>query len=268
MSRQIKNKSRWTFVGALIGMYTTLALVIGLGVFAGAGAAARTVKPVNATPPTITGTPQEGKTLTANRGTWDNSPNDYDYFWTRCATDGGSCANISGANGLTYTLKSADVGNTLRFKVVAKNADGQTTANSAPTEVVKAAPPTTTTTTSTTTTTTTTTPPPPPPPPGVNHRPTITILSVRFVGARVYARFRVCDDSRRNVTIIERDSKPGVASYTRRFSTLAPPRPCAAATRNWLPASRFRHGRYTLTLTARDALGRTSLTSARRTFSR
>jgi hypothetical protein len=261
MSRSIKK--RWTLLGAFIGIGTTLALVIGLGVFAGTGAAASTVKPVNATPPTITGTPQEGKTLTANRGTWDNSPNDYDYFWRRCATDGGSCANISGANGLTYTLKSVDVGNTLRFRVLAKNADGQTTADSAPTEVVQkaAAPPTTTTTT-------TTTAPPPPVPPAVNHRPTIAILSVRFVGARVYARFRVCDDSRRNVSIIERDSKPGVASYTRRFSTLVPPRPCAAATRNWLPASRFRHGRYTLTLTARDAFGLTSLTSARRTFFR
>jgi len=222
------------------------------------------VKPVNATPPTIAGTPQEGKTLTANRGTWDNSPTDYDYFWRRCATDGGSCANISGANGLTYTLKSVDVANTLRFRVVAKNADGQTTADSAPTEVIQkaAAPPTTTTTTTTTTT------PPPPVPPAVNHRPTIAILSVRFAGARVYARFRVCDDSQRNVIIIERDSKPGVPSYTRRFSTLVPPRPCAAATRNWLPAPRFRHGRYTLTLTARDALGLTSLRPARRTFFR
>lgn len=244
-------------LGASIG-------TIVLAIFATAGVAAHTVKPVNATPPTISGTPQEGKTLTANRGTWDNSPTDYDYFWRRCATDGGSCANISGANGLTYTLKTVDVGNTLRFRVVAKNADGQTTANSAPTEVIQkaAAPPTTTTTTTTTTT------PPPPVPPAVNRRPTIVILSIRFAGARVYARFRVCDDSRRNVTIIERDSKPGVLSSTRRFATLVPPRPCAAVTRNWLPAPRFRHGRYTLTLTARDAFGLTSLKPARRTFFR
>src|SRR6266508_5775880 len=148
------NKKRWLFAGGVFG--AVIAAVVASGFLAGVVAAASTVKPVNATPPTITGTPQEGKTLTANRGTWDNSPTDYDYFWRRCASDGGSCANISGAHALTYTLKSVDVGNTLRFRVVAKNADGQTTANSAPTELIQkaAAPPATTTTT--------TSPPPPP----------------------------------------------------------------------------------------------------------
>jgi hypothetical protein len=68
-----------------------------------AGRAASSVKPVNSSPPTISGTPQEGKSLTANRGTWDNNPTDYDYVWRRCATDGSSCANISSATGLTYT---------------------------------------------------------------------------------------------------------------------------------------------------------------------
>jgi len=147
MSRSITK--RWTLVGALIGMGTTLALVIGLGVFAGAGAAASSAKPVNASPPTIAGTAQEGKTLTANRGTWDNTPTDYDYFWRRCGAGGGNCANISGAHALTYTLKAVDVGNRLRFRVVAKNADGPTTADSAPTDVIEKAsgPPTTTTTT-------------------------------------------------------------------------------------------------------------------------
>jgi hypothetical protein len=146
MSRSIKK--RWTLFGALIGIGTTLALVIGLGVFAGAGAAASAAKPVNSSPPTISGTAQEGKTLTANRGTWDNTPTDYNYFWRRCGAGGGSCSNISGANALTYTLKSVDVGNRLRFRVVTKNADGQTTADSAPTDVVqKATAPAPTTTT-------------------------------------------------------------------------------------------------------------------------
>ena len=42
MSRSIKK--RWTLFGALIGMGATLALVIGLGVLAGAGAAASSDK--------------------------------------------------------------------------------------------------------------------------------------------------------------------------------------------------------------------------------
>jgi hypothetical protein len=136
MSRSIKK--RWTLFGALIGMGTTLALVIGLGVFAGAGAAASSAKPKNASPPTIAGTTQAGSTLTGDRGQWDNTPTDYNYFWQRCGKGGGSCGNIDGAHALTYTLKSVDVGNTLRFKVNAKNADGTTSATSAPTAVITA----------------------------------------------------------------------------------------------------------------------------------
>jgi hypothetical protein len=101
-----------------------------------------------------------------------------------------------------------------------------------------------------------------------NRRPTLRILSVRFLGARVYARFRICDDSRKNVTILQTDSRPRRASYSRRFSSLVPPRPCGVYTRSWLPAPRFRgEGRYTITLRARDKSAFTSL-PARRTFFR
>jgi hypothetical protein len=77
----------------------------------------------------------------------------------------------------------------------------------------------------------------------------------------------VCDDSGKNLTVVERDSKPGVRSFTRRFATVRPPRPCAALTRSWVPAQRFRHGRYTVTVWAREISGKTSL-PARRTFVR
>ena len=136
MSRPRKQRGVIAGLAALGG---TLALVIGLGVFTGAGIAASKLAPANTTPPTQTGTPQEGQKLTGANGTWANKPTDFNYFWTRCDKSGGSCANISGATSVTYTLTSADVGNTLRFKVQAVNADGQTSASSVPTAVITAA---------------------------------------------------------------------------------------------------------------------------------
>jgi len=73
---------------------------------------------------------------------------------------------------------------------------------------------------------------------------------------------RVCDDSRKRLNIIERDSRRGVPAYVRRFRTLVVPRPCSALTRSWLPAPRFRH-RITITLWARDLAGLTSRPAAR-----
>lgn len=123
-------------LGVLLAIAATLALVV--GVFAGAGAAARTAAPENTSPPTISGTPQQGKQLSGDRGVWSGAPTGYTYFWMRCNKNGGSCADISGATALTYTLGSADVGNTLRFKVQATNADGNTSASSVPSAVIAA----------------------------------------------------------------------------------------------------------------------------------
>ena len=138
MSRTVKKRA--ALAAVLVAVAATLALVVGLAVGVGAGAAAGAAAPQNTSPPTITGTAQEGHKLVGHRGVWSGSPTDYNDFWVRCDKDGGSCANISGAHDRTgYLLTSVDVGNTIRFKVQAKNADGSTFASSVPSAVVTAA---------------------------------------------------------------------------------------------------------------------------------
>jgi chitodextrinase len=96
--------------------------------------------------PVISGTAQEGQTLTATDGSWFGVPKLFGYQWLRCA--GATCSNVSGASTKTYALATADVGATMRVRVTATNAFGSTSATSAETAVVTAIA----------------APPPPPPP--------------------------------------------------------------------------------------------------------
>jgi hypothetical protein len=93
--------------------------------------------PRNTTPPTISGTPQVGQTLTANVGTWSGAPPlTFSYRWRRCASTGSSCSDISAATAKTYVLTSADEGTTLRVRVTARNSRGSASATSPQTAVI------------------------------------------------------------------------------------------------------------------------------------
>ena len=78
--------------------------------------------PVNTVPPSVTGTPADGGTLTADPGTWTGTlPITYEYQWQRCTDDGTACADIPGATGATYTPTGADVGHPIVVVVTATN---------------------------------------------------------------------------------------------------------------------------------------------------
>jgi len=95
--------------------------------------------PVNKTVPTLTGTAQQGQTLTEHHGTWTNEPSGYTYQWLQCESLGTSCLPIPGASGQTYVLTKGDVGHTLEVEETASNAGGPgNPAASGPTEVIKA----------------------------------------------------------------------------------------------------------------------------------
>jgi hypothetical protein len=116
-----------------------LAIVAGAAAFAAVaslGTAARLAPPVNTAPPVISGTPQQSQTLTTTNGTWTGGTTGFAYQWQRCNRAGTGCNPIGGATRQTYTLRGGDVGNTIRVRVTATNADGSTAATSAPTAVV------------------------------------------------------------------------------------------------------------------------------------
>jgi hypothetical protein len=192
--------------------------------------------PTNSVRPAVSGSAQVGEELTVSNGTWSPAPTSFARLWQRCDSAAEDCRNIAGATGRTYGVRSADVGHRLRALVTARTSGGVATTASSPSGVVTGGQ--TTVTTSTTV--------------QGNKAPSISFLSLKWVGRRVYARFRVCDDGPGRITIIERDNKARALSFTRRFSvvrTLS----CGSFTRNWIPAARFRtRGRFVVTLRAVD----------------
>jgi hypothetical protein len=198
--------------------------------------------PQNTARPAIAGSAIVGEELTASSGSWNGSPTSYEYQWLRCDELGAYCFPIAGATGKTYGVRFADVYSTLRVRVVAKNAQGSAAARSAATDLVEPLQPEVT--------------------PG-NKAPTIKFLSLRRVGIRVFARFTVCDDGAKAVSVIERDAKRSQLAYVRKYSVV--PSSCRTATRSWVPAPRFRtRGTFVVTLRAVDKSGASSKFVSRR----
>ena len=97
--------------------------------------------PVNTVLPSVSGTAEEGKTLSASTGTWSGSPTSYAYQWEDCNALGEGCLSVSSAAASSYKLAAGDVGHTVRVVVSATNEGGSTPASSAATAVVVSPPP-------------------------------------------------------------------------------------------------------------------------------
>jgi hypothetical protein len=101
---------------------------------------ARAARPVNTSPPTISGSAQTGHQLTASPGTWTPAPTSFHFQWTRCGGAVGHCRKVRGSTSPTYVVSPSDGGSRLRVTVVAFNQTRRSRpANSAPTEAVPGA---------------------------------------------------------------------------------------------------------------------------------
>ena len=106
-----------------------------------ASAVVAPLAPANVEPPAISGTAEEGETLTASTGNWSGTPPlEYAYRWERCNSKG-ECSAIEGALASSYPLRQEDVGLTIGVSVTARNAAGETSSGFMQSAVVKARSP-------------------------------------------------------------------------------------------------------------------------------
>jgi alpha-tubulin suppressor-like RCC1 family protein len=97
-------------------------------------------KPVNTVLPTIAGTPKEGVTLKAKKGSWTGGSLVWTYQWQRCEPES-ECVNIVSATTSEYKLRFIDIGSQIRVIVTASNSAGSTEATSEKTVPVAPVPP-------------------------------------------------------------------------------------------------------------------------------
>ena len=100
------------------------------------------VLPSNTALPEITGTSEEGQTLSASTGEWEGEPPiTYGYQWQACDGLGESCLDIASATGSSYTIGAGEIGDLLRVVVTATNSGGSASATSETSGSVTEVPP-------------------------------------------------------------------------------------------------------------------------------
>jgi hypothetical protein len=105
----------------------------------GTGTARAAAGPSSTAPPTVSGTLQQGKKLTALTGTWVGSGTiTYAFQWYRCDANAAHCSSIHGSTKSTYTEVAKDVGHSLGLTVRATDSTGVAEAYAAVTGLVGA----------------------------------------------------------------------------------------------------------------------------------
>ena len=85
--------------------------------------------PVNTTPPSASGIPQQGQRLGAVPGIWTGAGSvAYAYQWYRCNAAGAHCISVHGATAVGYRLGAADAGALVGLTVRATDSTGTTIA--------------------------------------------------------------------------------------------------------------------------------------------
>src|SRR2546422_8909158 len=125
-SRRTVMRKSWTARAIVLTLVGLVALLAG-----GGAQAMRNAAPANTTPPSISGTPTVGQTLTASEGSWSNTPTSFAYQWLRCNAGGDNCVSVANGTQETYPLAGADAGRPRRVRVAATDAAGSTSAHAA-----------------------------------------------------------------------------------------------------------------------------------------
>ena len=89
-------------------------------------APARAEAPAVTSAPTIEGTAEVGRTLTATGASWTPESATPSYRWQRCDAEGPlECSNIMKATGPTYVVTAEDLGSLLRVRLVVEDAGAE-----------------------------------------------------------------------------------------------------------------------------------------------